>query len=552
MSDGEPLTILLVEDDPIDAALFKALLGHTAAFEQLHAETLRAATTYLEGGAVDLVVLDLGLPDSAIEQTYLRVRDAAPEVPVIVLTGHDDDAAAYQALADGAQDYLVKNDVTETLLAKSIRYSVERQVAIRRSRRQRVEELEVYASLAPEGIGAEGSTLAELAPDDFTQAVDQYDDLLGVAVEAGYSPTEADLTVRIGQLASRLVDLMAATSDVGAIHATTLGRRQATLDPEGFDLYEDVARLLLLRLTGELANQYRQRSERASSAAVAADEDDDGGPLPADARDRLVDALATLLGDHPLDRISLDVLAREAGLPAGAVRSAVTGVHEPLAALVQQDFARQRDALPALLEPVRTAEDPAVGVGALVEALVELWRSGQSTTLAAMAAVGDETIQGLRYRHLRELVAAGLEALGEGSRPPRASQLALAELMGLLDQKLALGELFPADLARDEALGELTDGVLQRMSGATPPPRPARPARPPATPRAPSAAEVAEAEAAAEAAARLTGADYTAWADRMRNRRRSEIDALYEEPEATGLDDKWSPEHLFRGPDDPS
>ena len=185
MADGEPLTILLVEDDPIDAALFKALLGHTAAFEQLHAETLRAATTYLEGGAVDLVVLDLGLPDSAIEQTYLRVRDAAPEVPIIVLTGHDDDAAAYQALADGAQDYLVKNDVTETLLAKSIRYSVERQVAIRRNRRQRVEELEVYASLAPEGIGSEGSTLAELDPDEFIQAVEQHDDLLGVAVEAG-------------------------------------------------------------------------------------------------------------------------------------------------------------------------------------------------------------------------------------------------------------------------------------------------------------------------------------------------------------------------------
>jgi DNA-binding NarL/FixJ family response regulator len=551
MSDGDPLTILLVEDDPTDAALFKALLGHTSAFEQLHAETLRSATDHLSGGEIDLVVLDLGLPDSAIEQTYVRVRDAAPEVPVIVLTGHDDDAAAYQALADGAQDYLVKNDVTETLLAKSIRYSVERQVAIRRSRRQRVEELEVYASLAPEGIGAGSSTLAEVAPDEFGQAVDHYDDLLGVAVEAGYSPTEADLTVQISQLASRLADLKAATSDVGAVHATALGRRQASLTPEQFDLYEDVARLLLLRLTGELANQFRLRAERVAEVEDHGDDGEDDGPLPADARDRLVATLGTLLGEHPLDRITLDELARQAGLPPGAVRSAVAGVHEPLAALVQQDFTRQREALPALLAPVRAAEDPAEGVGALVECLVELWRSGQATTLAAMAAVGDETIQGLRYRHLRELVAAGLDALGDGPKPARTNQLAIAELIALLDQKLALGELFPADLAREEALGELTDGVLQRMSGATPPPRPrpAAAARP--TPAEEQEEEAAAAAAAAEAA-RLTGADYTAWADRMRSRRRSEIDALYEDPEPAALDDKWSPEHLFRDPDNPS
>src|SRR5262245_1044078 len=112
MTDGEPLTILLVEDDPTDTALFKALLGHTSAFTQLHADSLRHATDVLDTGEVDLVVLDLGLPDSGLDVTYAALHDVAPEVPVIVLTSHDDSDAAYQALADGAQDYLVKNEVT--------------------------------------------------------------------------------------------------------------------------------------------------------------------------------------------------------------------------------------------------------------------------------------------------------------------------------------------------------------------------------------------------------------------------------------------------------
>lgn len=549
MSDGEPLTILLVEDDPIDTALFKALLGHTSAFTQLHADSLRNALDELEGRKIDLVVLDLGLPDSGMDATYGAIHGAAPEVPVIVLTSHDDAESAYHALADGAQDYLVKNEVTETLLAKAIRYAIERHGALLRQQRHRAEELEVYASLTPELAGhPPASPLAETAPEEMAQAIQRYGDVLKRTVESGYSPTEADLTVQIDDLAARLADLRATPRDLAAVHAAALGTLQTSMRPDRFARYEDVARLLLLRLTGELANQYRQRGG-AGPADNGSDE-----PLPADARDRLIDALGALLAERPLDAVTLDDIAERAGLSLGGVRSAVSGVREPLGALLQREFSRQSDLAERLLEevPVGSFE---TGGRALVEALVELWRAGRVPTGAAMAAAGDETIQGLRYRHLHGLAERSMGILSERfgittDDDPRAAQLAIAELVAVLDQKLLVGELFPSEQSRDEAIAELTMRLGARLGGLSvgpptgPPPSPAGAGKRPKA----DADDDDDSDDAAddeEARRRLTGADYTAWADRMKQRRRTEIDSLYEEEPVRGLDDRWSPEHLF-------
>jgi CheY-like chemotaxis protein len=554
MPPGEPLTILLVEDDPTDTVLFKALLGHTTSFTSLHADSLASATDQLGANEVDLIVLDLGLPDSTFDTTYRRIHDTAPEVPVIVLTAHDEDGAAYQALADGAQDYLVKQEVTETLLAKAIRYAVERHGSKERLKRQTVEELEVYASLAPELSGhAPASPLAADRPDEIDAFVERYGDLIDQAVEAGYRATEADLTVQIDDLAARLADMRATPPDLAAVHAGALAARQSALPAEQFSRAEDVGRLLLLRLTGELANQYRQRIPNAEPA-------DDGEPLPADGRDRLVDSLAALLSQHPLDAITLEDVARHAELGISAVRAAVGGVREPLAALLQREFARQRTEAEVQLGQIK-ANDAESASREIVVVLVELWRTGRVATAAAMAAAGDETVQGLRYRHLRELTTRCLDALPVADADQeRLRQLAFAELFAVLDQKLLVGELFPGDQNREGALEELTVRLVDRLGprrgrAAPPPPGGARRPAAPADDEAPAPRPVAAAgptkEEQEEAAKRLTGADYTAWADRMRQRRRSEIDSLYAEEEpAQVLDDKWSPEHLFKPTDE--
>ena len=123
------LRVLLVEDDDGDAFLFEELLGDADLEAAVVRErTVAAAEAHLPGD-VSCVVLDLGLPDADGLAALHRLREAAPDVAMLVLTGLSDTARGLQAVAAGAQDYLVKGRVDGELLARSIRYAVERQRA---------------------------------------------------------------------------------------------------------------------------------------------------------------------------------------------------------------------------------------------------------------------------------------------------------------------------------------------------------------------------------------------------------------------------------------
>jgi signal transduction histidine kinase len=95
----------------------------------VHIERLDVAIQYLRKGQFDLVLLDLSLPDSFGLDTLKKLRDLASEIPVIVLTGADDRSLALQAMAIGAQDYLVKGQIPGQLLERAIRYAIERKKA---------------------------------------------------------------------------------------------------------------------------------------------------------------------------------------------------------------------------------------------------------------------------------------------------------------------------------------------------------------------------------------------------------------------------------------
>jgi len=125
---GQPTRILLVEDNPGDARLIRETLrdAESFPFELAVAGRLAEAEALMAGEAYGVVLLDLSLPDAQGLETVRRTLRAAPEVPIIVLTGLDDEALALAAVHAGAQDYLVKGRVDGTLLARSIRYAVER------------------------------------------------------------------------------------------------------------------------------------------------------------------------------------------------------------------------------------------------------------------------------------------------------------------------------------------------------------------------------------------------------------------------------------------
>src|SRR4051812_31335045 len=108
MTNKAPIKILLIEDDPDDALLIREILRRgpdASGLPQLEsAETLTEGLARLEKGGVDLVLLDLSLPECRGIETLRRVVTAHPEVPVIVLTALNDEEIALEAVARGAQD----------------------------------------------------------------------------------------------------------------------------------------------------------------------------------------------------------------------------------------------------------------------------------------------------------------------------------------------------------------------------------------------------------------------------------------------------------------
>jgi response regulator RpfG family c-di-GMP phosphodiesterase len=118
--------VLVVEDNPGDLRLISEMLGG-GEFEVTSCGTLAAAIDRLAGAEFDVALVDLGLPDSDGLETFARVREAAPGVAIVVLSGNSDVELAVQAVEAGAQDFLVKGQVDEHLLARAISYACSRQ-----------------------------------------------------------------------------------------------------------------------------------------------------------------------------------------------------------------------------------------------------------------------------------------------------------------------------------------------------------------------------------------------------------------------------------------
>ena len=116
---GSPISVLLIEDNPIHARLLQGLLSSSFVVER--ADHLAAGLERLAAGNIDVVLLDLVLPDSQELVTFERVKEVVPQVPVLVLTGLDDEELAEAAVAAGARDYLVKTQIDGERLTQSIR-----------------------------------------------------------------------------------------------------------------------------------------------------------------------------------------------------------------------------------------------------------------------------------------------------------------------------------------------------------------------------------------------------------------------------------------------
>ena len=127
----ELIHILLIEDNPADARLLRELLREvtTSTFAVTQAERLADGLNHLKQGRFDIVLTDLSLPDSEGLEAFQAVQRAVPHLPVVVLSGSDDETLAIRAVREGAQDYLVKGRLNGHGLGRAIRHAIERRQA---------------------------------------------------------------------------------------------------------------------------------------------------------------------------------------------------------------------------------------------------------------------------------------------------------------------------------------------------------------------------------------------------------------------------------------
>ena len=122
------LSILTVEDNPSDLFLLEHMIRSSGlTIHRLYStDRIREAYSLLSTEEIHVVLLDLTLPDSFGIHSFIYLKPVVQRIPVIILTGMSDTNVALEAIKEGAQDYLVKGELTEGLLAKAIQYSMER------------------------------------------------------------------------------------------------------------------------------------------------------------------------------------------------------------------------------------------------------------------------------------------------------------------------------------------------------------------------------------------------------------------------------------------
>src|SRR5208282_3777160 len=129
MNSKKEVTILLIEDNAADVYLIREMLSERTRDVILEdADSLEKGFARIDAGEIDLVLLDLGLPDSQGISSVKNLCERSSRLPIIVLTGLSDEQVGIQAVQEGAQDYLIKGQTNGSLLAKAIRYAIERKL----------------------------------------------------------------------------------------------------------------------------------------------------------------------------------------------------------------------------------------------------------------------------------------------------------------------------------------------------------------------------------------------------------------------------------------
>lgn len=271
MAPRAPIHLLVVEPDDHEHTSVEDLLdgSTTGEFSIARAGRLADALALLGTTVFDLVMLDLNLPDSSGVDTFVSLHTRAPHLPVLVVTSAGAEAMGRQAVEEGAQDYFVRPNLSSSLLARSLRYAVDRahlQQALAAARQRRHQDLELQGIdrlSRPPGTAVTArlygaSPLSEAAQDTFLEMVAEYGALLDEALERRTFESDAGAgSERVRDLAQRLGQHRSTPRDVVEIHSAALKAKTAEGPWQRAQAYLVEGRLLVLELMGYLAGFYR-------------------------------------------------------------------------------------------------------------------------------------------------------------------------------------------------------------------------------------------------------------------------------------------------------
>ncbi|MDL5363610.1 ATP-binding protein [Halalkalicoccus sp. NIPERK01] len=248
--------VLLIEDNPGDARLIEEMLREHRTdppIELIHESSLGAGLESLVGSDPDVLLLDLQLPDSTGLDTLERVLGKTETVPVIVLTGMPEASLGMEAVSHGAQDYLVKDDVTPEVLARAIRYAIERKKT-ERELRTRTRELAILNQLTRHDIRNDISLVVGRAREVAEHVEPRGQDAIDEIIQS--SNHILQLTRTVGDIVETVTD-----DEEVDLHPVVLSQVLATEVEKAQGLYRGVE----LSIEGEVAGLRVRANDLLSS-----------------------------------------------------------------------------------------------------------------------------------------------------------------------------------------------------------------------------------------------------------------------------------------------
>jgi DNA-binding response OmpR family regulator len=270
-------SVLLIEDEPKTIKLIEKLLSKAhqcsvardLSFKLIYVDDLQGTAEKLTEEKVDLILLSLEIPVPSGLNALVKLRELAPQIPIVVQTKSNDETLVVKAFQLGADGYIQLHNIDSNLLAYQIRVAIERQqyiVNLKQKQQEQQQEQEFIelehlvagtsTSVTAKMFGSE--TLHSSVPDIFQELVKQYGGLLDLALEERTYKVEHNLSDRLRSMADKLGFLKASPRDVVDIHTTTLRKKNQDVPLAKAQAYVTESRLMVLELMGYLTSFYRK------------------------------------------------------------------------------------------------------------------------------------------------------------------------------------------------------------------------------------------------------------------------------------------------------